>query len=80
MTEEISPTIQPETVARDGFWEIDEVAQYLKVTPHTIRKWVKTLGFPATRVGPMRVLFRPTEVDAWIAKQNETSDQKAANA
>ena len=67
-----SPPIHRKTVS--PFLTIFDVADWLQVSPHTLRKWRKDgLGPPGVRVGGA-IRYRPEEVEAWIeAQQPERS-------
>jgi excisionase family DNA binding protein len=49
-----------------------DVADYLKVSPRTIRRWSQTLGLPSHKIGDI-VRFRRDEVDAWVQAQKEAA-------
>jgi excisionase family DNA binding protein len=46
----------------------DEVLVYLKVTPRTIYRLIRTGELPALRVG-RQWRFRRPDLDAWLARQ-----------
>jgi excisionase family DNA binding protein len=46
----------------------DEVLSYLKVTPRTIYRLIRTGELPALRVG-RQWRFRRTDLDAWLERQ-----------
>jgi excisionase family DNA binding protein len=46
----------------------DEVLVYLKVTPRTIYRLIRTGELPALRVG-RQWRFRRADLDAWLARQ-----------
>lgn len=51
--------------AEDSLWDIDEVAQYLKVTKDTIYRWIDKKQMPALKLGK-KWLFRKAEIDKWV--------------
>lgn len=66
-------TVSDQTPVRqhdDGLWEIGEVAKYLKVKKRTIWRYIKN-GLPNKKVG-RKVLFRRSEIDAWVDAQHRT--------
>jgi excisionase family DNA binding protein len=46
----------------------DEVLSYLKITPRTIYRLIRTGELPALRVG-RQWRFRQTDLDAWLERQ-----------
>lgn len=46
----------------------DEVLSYLKVTPRTIYRLIRSGELPALRVG-RQWRFRRTDLDAWLERQ-----------
>ena len=54
--------------AREPWLDTAACADHLSTTQNSIRDMVKRLGLPAHRApGTARLLFRPSEVDQWIA-------------
>ena len=49
----------------DSLWDIDEVAQYLKVTRDTIYRWIDKKDLPGMKIGK-KWLFRRSDIDAWL--------------
>lgn len=49
-----------------------DVAEYLRVNPRTIRRWMQDKGMPCHRIGDL-VRFRRAEVDAWVQSQAEAA-------
>ncbi len=56
---------------------VDEAAEYLSLSPSTLktRRWRLKLGIPAVKIG-RRVLFDPHQLEVWLAAQ--PSDPKPA--
>jgi excisionase family DNA binding protein len=53
---------------------IDEAAQYMRVHPETIRRWIKQNGFPAHR--PEREFrFFSYEIDDWVRLHKAETDE-----
>jgi excisionase family DNA binding protein len=55
---------------------VDEVAAYLKVHPRTVYKLVKRKDLPCFRVGS-ELRFRKTDVDQWIASEEQATFEKS---
>ena len=49
---------------------LSEIALHIGVSKDTIRNWIKNESMPAHKVGKLW-LFRVSEVDQWIASQNQ---------
>lgn len=47
---------------------MEEVARRIRVSPRTIRRYVRDKGLPAVKIGT-RYYFFTVEVDAWIQRQ-----------
>jgi excisionase family DNA binding protein len=47
---------------------IDEVAEYLRLTPQTIYKWAQERRIPATKLGK-EWRFRKSLIDRWLDEQ-----------
>lgn len=54
-----------------SFLTTEEVLTYLKVTPRTIYRLIRTGELPAVRVG-RQWRFRQDDLDAWLDKQANT--------
>ncbi|TVM00676.1 MAG: transcriptional regulator [Candidatus Brocadia sp. WS118] len=52
---------------------IKQVAEYLKVSPRTIYKLVKTGGIPTFRIMNMW-RFEQSKIDQWIQEKSETNN------
>lgn len=64
--------------AEESLWDIEEVAQYLKVTKDTIYRWIDKKGMPAIKIGK-KWLFRRNDIDAWLNgldRQKQVIDAK----
>lgn len=60
----------------ETFLTTDEVLGYLKTTPRTIYRLIRTGELPAVRIG-RQWRFRPRDLDAWIERQRAFSMQSA---
>jgi excisionase family DNA binding protein len=49
------------------YWSEEEVAARLGVLPRTVRLWRRTRGLPFCRLTGKSVIFRPEDVDQWVA-------------
>jgi excisionase family DNA binding protein len=49
-----------------------DVADYLRVSQRTVRRWVQEKGLPCHRIGDL-VRFRRAEVDAWVGRGAEAA-------
>jgi excisionase family DNA binding protein len=47
-------------------WNVDQAANFLGLSPHTVRAYLATRRLPHFKIGA-RVLFDPTELSAWRA-------------
>jgi excisionase family DNA binding protein len=56
------------TILPDGPWTIEQVAEYLQLSPRTVESRIKDAGLPCSRVGGVRRFVR-AEVDAWLRQQ-----------
>ncbi|HEY7055802.1 MAG TPA: helix-turn-helix domain-containing protein [Vicinamibacterales bacterium] len=54
----------------------DEVLAYLKVTPRTIYRLIRSGELPAMRVG-RQWRFRRADLDAWLARQAHLGQPRA---
>jgi len=52
----------------DGLWGYDEVAEYLGISPKTVRKWANERRLPLVKIGALN-RFRPDDIRAWVADQ-----------
>ena len=57
----------------------DEVLVYLKVTPRTIYRLIRSGELPAMRVG-RQWRFRRTDLDAWLARQSRVACRVSNNS
>ena len=55
----------------EAFLTTEEVLGYLKVTPRTIYRLIRSGDLPAVRIG-RQWRFRRTDLDAWIERQRAT--------
>lgn len=55
----------------------EEVADYLRVRPSTVRQWIRQGTLPALRVGGTRLGYRirRSDLDRFIAKHYEGSEE-----
>ncbi len=49
--------------------DVNELAEYLSLTPQAVRHMVYRRQVPFIRVGPRRLRFDPAEIDAWLEAQ-----------
>ena len=56
-----------------------DIASHVGVTPETIRSWIKTKDFPATKVGH-QWRFKYSAVDAWTESNDAPSPATASSA
>jgi excisionase family DNA binding protein len=56
------------TTQLDGFLTTEDVLGYLKTTPRTIYRLIRTGELPAVRVG-RQWRFRRSDLDAWVDRQ-----------
>jgi excisionase family DNA binding protein len=47
------------------FLRVDEVADILRITPHTLRRWIKKGKVRGLRCGP-RILIEPSELERFL--------------
>lgn len=43
-----------------------EIAKMLKISPYTVKRWVKMEKIQAVRIGPQILRFEPETVNRWI--------------
>ena len=46
-------------------------AEYLRLSPNTIRTWISTRGLPAVKLSGTVVRIRRDELDRWVTEQAE---------
>jgi excisionase family DNA binding protein len=69
MTRKVNSTIAP-----PQFYSIDEVANFLGVSPRTLRRWIKSGELRAHQFGrPVRILH--DDLEAFVARQEYRSDE-----
>lgn len=49
---------------------VEEVAEYLRFKPGTIRQWVKTREIPHVKAG-RSTRFRKSDIDRWIEERTK---------
>jgi excisionase family DNA binding protein len=59
----------------DDFLTVAETASLLRVSPATIRRWIRTGDVPAWRLGPRRIALRRSEVAGLIAPVAPRNDR-----
>jgi excisionase family DNA binding protein len=57
-----------------AFLSTDEVLTYLKITPRTIYRLIRSGELPAVRIG-RQWRFRRTDLDAWVERQRPAPAQ-----
>jgi excisionase family DNA binding protein len=68
-----------ETSARDEWLTVRDVAERLKVTKETVRRWVREGGLPALVLGKKAGhRIRSTDLDAFIAARYGLGSKEAA--
>ncbi|MEI7847418.1 MAG: helix-turn-helix domain-containing protein [Chloroflexota bacterium] len=61
----VQPKLEP-----DSLWTVDEVAEYLRLNPETIRQMARKSKIPSIKMG--RVWrFRKIDIKAWVQQQNK---------
>jgi excisionase family DNA binding protein len=53
------------------FLTLEQVAALLQKTKSSVRKYVRTLGLPAIRLGPREWRFRRSDVLKWLDEHKE---------
>jgi len=48
----------------------EELSAILPFHPETVRKWVREGKMPSVRISARKVLFIPSEIQAWLASRN----------
>jgi excisionase family DNA binding protein len=62
--------MQKNETQADEFLSDAQLCALLRVTPRTTARWrVEGNGLPFVRAGARRVLYRKSDVDAWLAKR-----------
>ena len=61
----------------DNYISIEEAADYLGVKASTIRSWIKNKGMPHYRVGGKLLKFKRSEIDEWIKKDDDSTQENA---
>ncbi len=64
---------QAEDAATPAFLTMDEVLGYLRVTPRTIYRLIKTGDLPAVRIG-RQWRFRQSDLDAWLSRRQTNAN------
>ena len=56
-------------------WGTEKIAQHLKISPRTVKKYINQRGFPATRIGGT---YYSSEllIDQWIRNQAREESKK----
>lgn len=63
-------------MTNDIIFDEKQAADYLKQKPRTIRLWRRTRGLPFYRLTSKVVLFRKSDIDAWLDKCQWLYDEK----
>lgn len=58
----------------ETLWGYDEVAEYLKITPNTARKWANERRLPVVKVGTLN-RFRPSDIKAWVEGRAQPAEE-----
>lgn len=56
-------------VVAGSLWTVDEVAQFLGVSPKTVRKWQLAGSLPFVKLGGKLVRFQPEAIRAWVGER-----------
>jgi len=56
------------------WWKVEQVAEYLQLTPETVRKMARTGELPAMKVGRRAWRFKKNLIDSYVLK-NKLVDQ-----
>lgn len=48
----------------------EELSAILPLHPETIRKWAREGKIPSVRISARKILFLPSEIQAWLASRN----------
>jgi len=62
-----------EGAEKPAFLTMDEVLGYLRVTPRTIYRLIKTGDLPAVRIG-RQWRFRQSDLDAWLSRRQTNAN------
>ena len=49
-------------------------AQYLRLSPNTIRAWIRTRGLPAVKLSGTVIRIRRDKLDAWVEQQAKIAE------
>lgn len=60
----------------EGLWGYAEVAEYLGMSPKTVRRWANERRLPVVKVGALN-RFRPEDIREWV-KKNTKRTRRAA--
>jgi excisionase family DNA binding protein len=50
----------------DKLLTLKEVAEYLRVSPYTVKFYIRRKGLPVFRVGKQTLRFSKDEIDKWL--------------
>ena len=57
-------------VENDKWVNLNDIADYLSVSPDTIRSWIKQKKIPCYKLGKM-YKFKLSEIDEWVRSAGE---------
>jgi len=61
-----APILETKDLGTEPLWTVDEVAQYLKLKPETIRTMARKGELPCLKLGKKLWRFKPVEVKTWL--------------
>jgi excisionase family DNA binding protein len=68
------PSASPQDLGTEPLWTAEEVAQYLKLQPETVRTMARRGELPCLKLGKRLWRFRPAEIKNWVlTNQNNSS-------
>lgn len=65
-----------ESMQVEKWVNLEDVADYLRITQDTARTWAREGRIPAYKVGK-RYKFKISEVDEWVRNSGSTSEKEA---
>ena len=65
-----------ESMQVEKWGNVEDVADYLRITQDTARTWAREGRIPAYKVGK-RYKFKISEVDEWVRNNGSTSEKEA---
>jgi len=59
------------TRVKAEWMSLREAAVYLRLSPNTLRTWIRERGLPAAKLSGTVVRIRRADLDAWVEEQAE---------